>query len=163
MAPDVRGGSAEGLELGSLLESDLGEVCAIELESFATPWSRRLFEEELRRPELCFWSVLRDPQSDPGSRLAAYGGFWKAVDEAHFTNIAVHPTWRRLGLGRRLLRSLLETARSQACVRATLEVRPSNTSALALYVSEGFSPVAARPRYYSDNGEDALILWKPSL
>jgi ribosomal-protein-alanine N-acetyltransferase len=95
--------------------------------------------------------------------VAANGGFWKAVDEAHFTNVAVHPAWRRSGLGRRLLRALLDKARGEACLSATLEVRPSNAAALALYTSEGFTPVALRPRYYSDDGEDAMILWKHNL
>ncbi|HTB21531.1 MAG TPA: ribosomal protein S18-alanine N-acetyltransferase [bacterium] len=151
------------MELGALRAEDLAEVCAIEIESFSTPWPRSLFEEELRRPELCFWLALRDPAAPPGSRLAAYGGFWKAVDEAHFTNVAVHPSRRRLGLGRRMLRSLLDKARERGCLSATLEVRPSNAAALALYTSEGFSPAAIRPRYYSDDGEDALILWKRPL
>lgn len=157
------GKDAADLELGPLLEADLDEVCAIERSSFGTPWARSLFEEELRRPGLCLWRVLREPGARAGSRVAAYGGFWKAVDEAHFTNIAVRPDRRRLGLGRRLLRELLGLARAEGCLRATLEVRPSNLGARALYASEGFDPVAVRPRYYGDDGEDALILWKQSL
>ncbi|MGH7441937.1 MAG: ribosomal protein S18-alanine N-acetyltransferase [bacterium] len=149
-----------GVELGALASEDLEEVCAIERTSFGTPWSRALFEAELQRPELCFWRVLR---TETSPRVVAYGGFWKAVDEAHFTNIAVRAERRRQGLGRRLLKALLDCAREQACVRATLEVRPSNLGALTLYRLEGFEPVAVRPRYYSDDGEDALILWKQSL
>ena len=154
---------AEALELGPMRESDLAEVCAIELDSFSTPWSRALFEEELRRPQICHWLALRDASAPEGGRVAGYGGFWKAVDEAHFTNVAVRRTWRRQGLGRRLLRALLAEAVSLGCLSATLEVRPSNLAALALYESEGFSAAAIRPRYYSDDGEDAWILWKHSL
>jgi ribosomal-protein-alanine N-acetyltransferase len=159
----MAGRDGAALELGPLRDADLEEVCAIERASFSTPWPRSLFEEELRRPGLCFWLALRDAAAPPGSQVAAYGGFWKAVDEAHFTNVAVHPAWRRSGLGRRLLRSLVEKARNEACLSATLEVRPSNAAALALYTSEGFTPVALRPRYYSDDGEDAMILWKHNL
>lgn len=151
------------LSLGPLGPEDLEEVCRIEVLSFHPPWSRALFEEELRRPAICFWLVARDPAAPEGRRVAGYGGFWKAVDEAHFTNVAVHPDWRRRGLGRRLLRALLDLARSQGCLSATLEVRPSNTAALALYESEGFTAAALRPRYYSDDGEDALILWRHQL
>lgn len=161
--PDAAGPDPDALDLGPLLPADLDEVCAIERASFSTPWSRALFEEELRRPGLCFWLALRDPGGPQGGRLAAYGGFWKAVDEAHFTNVAVHPARRRQGLGRRLLRALLAEARCASCTSATLEVRPSNLGALALYHSEGFSAAAMRPRYYSDDGEDALILWKRTL
>lgn len=154
---------AGALELSGLSEADLDEVCAIERESFPTPWSRALFEEELKRPAICHWLAARDPGAPQGRRLAAYGGFWKAVDEAHFTNLAVRADWRRHGLARLLLRALLAEAVSLGCRRATLEVRPSNLGALALYESEGFSAAAMRPAYYSDDGEDALILWNNSL
>ncbi|HXB98477.1 MAG TPA: ribosomal protein S18-alanine N-acetyltransferase [bacterium] len=149
----------EGLTPRPLLAGDLDQVCAIERASFGTPWTRPLFEEELKRPQLCHWLVL----DGPAGAVTAYGGFWLAVDEAHFTNIAVHPDWRGRGLGRRLLLALLEKARGLGCVRATLEVRPSNAAALGLYQSEGFSVAAMRPRYYTDDGEDALILWKQGL
>jgi ribosomal-protein-alanine N-acetyltransferase len=144
--------------LSSLAPQHLDQVCAIEALCFTTPWTRPLFEEELKKPEICFWRVLAD---DDG--VLAYGGFWKAVDEAHFTNIAVHPRAQRRGWGRRLLRALLELAKEQGCHSATLEVRPSNTAARALYEAEGFEAAAIRPRYYSDDGEDALILWRHQL
>ena len=139
--------------------ADLGAVCAMERMCFTTPWSKALFEEELRNPQTCFWRVL---EAAPKG-VIAYGGFWRAVDEAHFTNIAVHPQQRGLGFGRRLLQALLDEAKAQGCLRATLEVRPSNQEALGLYQSIGFEVAALRPRYYSDNNEDAMILWKNSL
>jgi len=164
----------EGLSLRPLASGDLDQVCAIERASFGTPWSRPLFEEELKRPELCHWMVLA--ASRPAEKMAgtsaqapapelvvAYGGFWLAVDEAHFTNIAVLEGRRGQGLGRRLLLGLLDKARGLGCVRATLEVRPSNAAALGLYQGEGFTVAAMRPHYYSDDGEDALILWKQGL
>lgn len=144
--------------LRPLREEDLDQVCALERLCFGTPWTREHFVEELKKPETCFWRVL-----ELEARVAAYGGFWRAVDEAHFTNVAVHPEHRRQGLGRSLLRALLDLAREQGCRSATLEVRPSNAAALALYEAEGFERVALRPRYYNDDGEDALILWKRGL
>jgi ribosomal-protein-alanine N-acetyltransferase len=146
-----------------LERNQIDELCAIEAASFTTPWTRPLFEEELKKPGLCYWRVLLDPAAAPGARVRAYGGFWRAVDEAHFTNIAVHPDARRQGLGRRLLRELLTLAKAEGCHSATLEVRPSNAPARALYEAEGFEAAAIRPRYYSDDGEDALILWRHQL
>jgi ribosomal-protein-alanine N-acetyltransferase len=143
--------------------ADLPEVCAIEEASFGTPWSAALFEEELKRSDVCFWTVIVDPQAAPGSQLLAYGGFWRAVDEAHFTNLAVRADQRRTGLGKALLQAMLKKAKEQGCARATLEVRPSNLGAIALYEKAGFAAAALRPRYYSDNDEDALLMWLPQL
>lgn len=153
-------------EIGSLGEADLDEVVEIEKFCFGTPWSRVLFLNELRQPDLCYWTKISLAQQEgvpSNPRVAGYMGFWKAVDEAHITNIAVRPEFRRQGLGRLLVREVLKLAALQGCVRATLEVRPSNTAALSLYESLGFSGVALRPRYYVDNGEDALVMWKNSL
>ena len=151
----------QALSLRPLAAGDLDQVAAIERAWSGTPWSRGLFEAELARPDICHWLVLA---AGPGqAQVAAYGGFWKAVDEAHFTNIAVHPDWRRRGLGRQLLLALLERGKALGCVSATLEVRPSNAAALALYQGQGFEAAAMRPRYYTDDGEDALILWKRGL
>jgi ribosomal-protein-alanine N-acetyltransferase len=151
----------EGFVLGPLGMDDLDEVADIEKLCFGTPWSWSLFAEELRQPELCHWFKAAEEMGP--RRVAAYMGFWKAVDEAHITNLAVRPEFRRLGLGRALASHLLGQARALGCMRATLEVRPSNTAALRLYESLGFSGVALRPKYYLDNAEDALIMWKPSL
>lgn len=140
-------------------QEDLPQVCAIEVESFSMPWSAMLFDAELKNPEVCTWVVAEDEE---GSVLA-YGGFWKAVDEAHFTNLAVRPDQRRAGLGRALLQELLRIAKEKGCVRATLEVRPSNQGAVALYEQAGFTAAALRPRYYSDDGEDALLMWLTQL
>jgi len=148
----------QGLSLRPLAAGDLDQVCALEQAWSGTPWSRGLFEAELARPEICHWWVLLE-----GSTVLAYGGFWKAVDEAHFTNIAVHPQWRRRGLGLALLQALLARAQALGCLSATLEVRPSNAAALGLYQSQGFEAAAMRPHYYTDDGEDALILWKRGL
>jgi ribosomal-protein-alanine N-acetyltransferase len=151
----------EGFAFEPLVEADLDEVVEIEKLCFATPWSRGLFSEELKQPQLCFWFKARS--LDGSGRLAAYMGFWKAVDEAHITNLAVRAEFRRQGLGRALAGHVLENAKALGCVRATLEVRPSNGAALGLYQSLGFSGVALRPKYYLDNEEDALIMWKNGL
>ena len=91
-------------------------------------------------------------------RVVAYAGMWIMVDEAHVTTFAVHPTWRRRKVGERLLLALLDLAIARSAREATLEVRLSNLAARRLYEKYGFRPVGLRPRYYSDNGEDALIM-----
>lgn len=151
----------EGFAYEPLTDADLDEVVLIEQACFGTPWGRALFSEELKQTEICHWFKARDLGS--GDRVAAYMGYWKAVDEAHITNLAVRPEYRRLGLGRALVTYLLADAKSRGCQRATLEVRPSNGPALKLYESLGFTGVALRPKYYLDNEEDALIMWKNSL
>lgn len=141
-----------------LQPADLQQVCDLEKACFATPWSRKLFEEELAREDTCRWLV-----DERDGRVAAYMGWWKIGDEAHVTNLAVDPARRREGLGKQMVCAVLEQALAQGCTRATLEVRPSNEAAVKLYESLGFTAAAMRPGYYSDNGEDALIMWKENL
>jgi len=93
-----------------------------------------------------------------GDEIVAYGGMWVMVDEAHITTFAVHPRWRRRGIGERLLLALLDLAIDRRAREATLEVRLSNLAARRLYEKYGFRPAGIRPRYYSDDGEDALIM-----
>ena len=153
-------------EMHPLREEDLDEVVEIEKLCFATPWSRPLFSEELKQTEICFWTKATlgaSTGSAQAPKVAGYMGFWKAVDEAHITNIAVRPEFRIQGLGRALAEDVLKQALKLGCVRASLEVRPSNLAALNLYESLGFKGVALRPRYYVDNEEDALIMWKNDL
>jgi ribosomal-protein-alanine N-acetyltransferase len=98
-----------------------------------------------------------------GDEVAAYGGMWLMVDEAHVITFAVHPAWRRQHVGERLLLAMLDIAVDAGAHEATLEVRLSNLPARRLYEKFGFRPVGLRPRYYSDNGEDALIMTTDQL
>ena len=93
-----------------------------------------------------------------GDESLAYGGMWLMVDEAHIITFAVHPAWRRQRIGGRLLLAFLDLASDRGAHEATLEVRLSNLPARRLYEKFGFRPVGLRPRYYSDNSEDALIM-----
>jgi ribosomal-protein-alanine N-acetyltransferase len=90
--------------------------------------------------------------------IVGYGGMWLMVDEAHITTFAVHPAWRRQRIGERLLLAFLDLAVARQAHEATLEVRLSNLPARRLYEKYGFRPVGLRPRYYSDDNEDALIM-----
>jgi ribosomal-protein-alanine N-acetyltransferase len=132
---------------------DLPAVHAIEQASFITPWPTHAYRNELEANRLAHYLVAR-----AGDAIAAYGGMWLMVDEAHITTFAVHPAWRRQRVGERLLLAFLDVATDQGAHEATLEVRLSNLAARKLYEKYGFRPVGLRPRYYSDDHEDALIM-----
>ena len=132
---------------------DLAAVARIERASFSVPWPDDAYRSELRTNRLASYLVVRI-----SDEIVAYGGIWLMVDEAHITTFAVHPAWRRQGIGERLLLALLDVAIDRRAREATLEVRLSNLAARRLYEKYGFRPAGLRPRYYSDDGEDALIM-----
>ncbi len=137
---------------------DLAAVHAIERASFDSPWPADAYRSELATNRLAQYLVAR-----AGDEIAAYAGMWLMVDEAHVITFAVHPAWRRQRIGERLLLALLDVAQDAGAHEATLEVRLSNLAARRLYEKFGFRPVGIRPRYYSDNGEDALIMTTDQL
>lgn len=137
---------------------DVVAVNRIERESFPVPWPDYAFRQELQANRLAHYLVVRS-----GAAVVAYGGLWLMVDEAHITTFAVLPDWRRQGVGGRLMVELMRLARDLQAQVMTLEVRLSNQPARALYARFGFRPVGIRPRYYSDNGEDALIMTTAAL
>lgn len=132
---------------------DLDGILEVENQSFSIPWSRRMFEDELFNPKACYFIL------ESSGKVVGYIGVWKILDEGHITNVAVHPDYRRKGFGRLLIGTLIENARDWGLVALTLEVRVSNTPAISLYESFGFYSAGTRKRYYSDNNEDALIMW----
>lgn len=137
---------------------DLPGVQVIERASFSTPWPAHAYRQELETNRLAHYLVATLDRA-----IVAYGGIWIMVDEAHITTFAVHPGFRRRGIGERLLIGLLDLSIARMAREATLEVRLSNLAARRLYEKYGFRPVGIRPRYYSDDGEDALIMTTPEL
>src|SRR6476659_10825911 len=137
---------------------DLAEVQAIEKASFSSPWPPHAYRSELESNRLAQYLVAR-----VDDEVAGYGGMWLMVDEAHITTFAVHPSWRRQRIGERLLLAFLDLAVDRRAREATLEVRLSNLPARRLYEKYGFRPVGLRPRYYSDDNEDALIMTTDGL
>jgi [ribosomal protein S18]-alanine N-acetyltransferase len=137
---------------------DVPAVHEIERMSFRTPWPAYAFEQELRGNRLARYVVAR-----AGDRVVGFAGIWLMVDEAHVTTFGVHPDWRRQGIGRHLLLNLAELSVAIGARRMTLEVRASNLGAQALYRSFGFEIAGRRHRYYSDDGEDALVMTTPDL
>lgn len=142
--------------------ADIGQVQEVERLCFATPWPPYAFEQELTGNRLARYVVARAANGGE-ERVVGFAGVWLMVDEAHITAFGVHPTWRRQGVGRRLMVRLLELAREMRATRLTLEVRAGNHGAQALYRGFGFEDVGRRPRYYTDDGEDALVMSTPPL
>jgi ribosomal-protein-alanine N-acetyltransferase len=140
--------------------ADIPEVHEIERLSFRTPWPAYAFEQELTGNRLARYIVVR---GDMPERVIGFAGVWLMVDEAHITTFAVHPDWRRRGAARELLLRLLELALELRASRMTLEVRVGNEAAQALYRAFGFSVAGRRPRYYTDDGEDAYVMTTPQL
>ncbi len=141
------------VRLAPMSLDDLPAVHRIERASFSVPWPDDAYRSELLTNRLASYLVAR-----VGEAVVAFGGIWLMVDEAHVTTFAVDPAWRRQGVGGALLLALLDLAIQRRAREATLEVRLSNVPARRLYEQFGFRPVGLRPRYYSDNGEDALIM-----
>lgn len=135
--------------------NDIDQVLTIESLSFSVPWSRHAFVDELLRNERARYLVVRDTTG----AVLGYGGMWLILDEAHVINVAVHPRYRRRGVARAIMQSLMETAVCLGAMRMTLETRLSNLPAQELYRSLGFVAAGVRPRYYIDDHEDALVMW----
>ena len=133
---------------------DLDDIETIENLSFRIPWPRQAFVRELCENTLARYFTVRD-----NGRAVAYGGMWLILDEAHITNIAVHPRYRGKGIGKALLKGMIDYGISKGIKSFTLEVRESNHAAIALYSRLGFKRAGTRKGYYPDTREDAIIMW----
>jgi ribosomal-protein-alanine N-acetyltransferase len=146
---------APTLEIRRLSYSDLPQVIAVERRAFPTPWSLAMFVLELSKPSGVCLAAERDGTVVGHLICSRYDTVW------HLMNIAVDPDLRRRGIATALLSALLARIDDGSdSVQLTLEVRPTNRSAIALYERFGFRSAGTRPRYYQDNGEDALIMWR---
>ena len=146
------------VDIAAMRVEDIPAVHAVELASFPVPWPAYAFRQELETNRLARYLDAR-----VDGEVVGYGGLWLMVDEAHVTTFAVLPEHRRGGIGSQLLLALVELAVELSASVATLEVRISNAPARRLYERFGFRPVGVRPHYYSDNGEDALIMTTEEL
>ncbi len=174
--------------LAPMHSDDVPEVSQLERRCFTNPWPESAYYRELREPDRNYYIVLRwrvhEAESEPepvvtGGPLArlfrparqranphplvGFAGMWVIYGEAHVTTIAVAPEHRRLGLGEVLFLTLISEAIRRGAEFVTLEVRASNLAAQALYAKYGFTQRGIRPRYYSDNLEDAYIMTSPPL
>lgn len=139
--------------LRPMREDDLDAVMAIEMRAYPFPWTLGILRDCLRAGHPA-WVLLREEQ------VIGYFLMSLAAGEGHVLNVCVAPEQQGQGHGRRLLRAILQLARGHGAERVFLEVRPSNTGAIALYFDMGFNEIGRRPRYYpaSDGREDALVM-----
>ncbi|MCL2418439.1 MAG: ribosomal protein S18-alanine N-acetyltransferase [Conexibacteraceae bacterium] len=142
----------EARTIRALTFSDLPQVLAIERRAFTSPWSLSMFVLELSKPSGIHLAAVR------GRELVGYLICARYDEAYHVMTIATAPEHRREGVGSTLLDALIERAGADA--NYTLEVRVSNHGAIALYERYGFRGVGTRPRYYADNGEDAIVMWR---
>jgi len=150
-------------KLRRMHRADVPEVFALEQRIFPTPWTQKSYEFELERNPASEQWVIEAGGEGGVTQVVAYSVCWTLGDELHIANIAVAPRFRRRGLGRRLLAHVLKRAIEKGLQSATLEVRAGNLAAQALYASFDFAEIGRRPRYYSDNHEDALLMQLPRL
>ena len=141
------------LEIRRLTYADLPEIIAIERRAFPTPWSLAMFVLELSKPASVCLAALRGGQMIGFLICSRYDAVW------HIMNVAVDPERRRQGIATALLTDLLRRIDGKGA-RFTLEVRESNSGAIELYERFGFRAAGRRRRYYQDNGEDAVIMWR---
>jgi ribosomal-protein-alanine N-acetyltransferase len=146
------------VEIAPMRPEDIPQVLEIERRSFATPWPRDAYHHELDHNRTAVYLVARS-----GGRVVGYAGMWVVMDEAHITTIAVDPARRGEGIGERLLVELISRAYERRARWVQLEVRRSNQVAQNLYRKYGFRDVGVRRHYYSDNGEDALVMWTGNI
>jgi [ribosomal protein S18]-alanine N-acetyltransferase len=132
---------------------DVPVVHEIDMLSFSLPWPERSFRFELtENPTSRGWVA------EVSGKVVAMLVLWLIVDEAHIATIAVHPDFRRQGLGEQILLHALKAVRDEGARRAFLEVRAGNSAAQAMYEKYGFEVAGVRPGYYRDNNEDALLM-----
>ncbi|MBR4038647.1 MAG: ribosomal protein S18-alanine N-acetyltransferase [Clostridia bacterium] len=139
-----------------ICEEDVAQIHEIEKRCFAMPWSEESILHDVKENVVARWLVY----DDGAGNVLAYAGMWFVLDEAHVCNVAVHPDHRRMGYGMRIFRALEALAMENSMSMMTLEVRRSNIAAQNLYHACGFLDVGYRKRYYEDNKEDALIMYK---
>ena len=140
--------------LRPMIAEDLDQIVEIEKASMASPWSKELFEEELKR------DVARYFVGEMNGQVVGYMGYWVAPQEAHIINLAIAPRFRQMGLGFEMMEYCLRFAYNNGARLATLEVRESNEAAQKLYEKMNFRTVAIRKKYYSDNQENAVVMLK---
>jgi len=161
------------LALELMREGDVATVQEIEREIFATPWPRNAYFRELASRSSAYYVILRQEGSverpetfqsaDLDPSIVGYGGMWRMYDEAHVTTIGVRRDLQHRGYGRALFAGLVQAAYDMGAKWVTLEVRTTNENAMRMYEAFGFKVIGRRKGYYTDNGEDAIVMWSDSI
>jgi ribosomal-protein-alanine N-acetyltransferase len=134
-------------------EEDIDGLLDISALSFSVSWSKDSYIQELTNPVAKYFVAKVD------NKVIGFAGTWIVLDEAHITNIAVHPDHRNNGIASKLLKELINYCKNNGCVAYTLEVRSSNKAAIGLYEKYNFKEAGIRKGYYEDNKEDAVLMW----
>lgn len=148
------------VKISSLHESDIDDVVVLEQSTSATPLSADTFISEMKNPTYIILVAHRDNEEH---NAVGFTAGQLVSDELHIHSLAVDELWRRKGIARELVNELFFHSKKNGATKATLEVRVSNAAARELYKSLGFIEEGIRSKYYSDNGEDAIIMWLYSL
>lgn len=154
----ISGLNTEALHIRPMTVADIDRVHLIDQLSFSMPWPASSYHYELTENKAALLYVGELFLEDDTSLIVAMIVTWLIMDEAHIATIAVHPTYRRLGIGRKLLSAAIKQAIERGAKMATLEVRQGNQAAIVMYTQFGFKVVGQRPRYYHDTQEDAVIM-----
>lgn len=141
------------LVIDFMKEEDIDDILDISSLSFSISWSKDSYTQELTNP------IARYLVGKIDNKVVGFVGTWIVLDEAHITNIAIHPNYRKQGIGSKLLSEFLDYCKNQGCIAFTLEVRSGNKAAKALYEKHNFKQEGIRKGYYEDNKEDAIIMW----
>ena len=136
-----------------MTKDDVDDVYKVEEDCFVDPWSKESIRKELKN------DLARYLVAEIDGEIVGYVGVWFVVDEGHITNVAVHSNYRGKKIGDKLVKEMVELCRQSNIVAMTLEVRVSNIVAQNLYKKYGFKMGGIRKEYYSDNKEDAIIMW----
>ncbi|AOT69997.1 ribosomal-protein-alanine N-acetyltransferase [Geosporobacter ferrireducens] len=136
-------------------KEDISQVLEIEKQCFSVPWTKEAFVMEVEKNKFARYIV-----AELDEIIVGYGGMWMIIDEAHVTNIGVRPDFRGRGFGDVIVKAMIAAAEKEGIYNMTLEVRASNRVARNLYEKYGFKACGIRPKYYQDNNEDAVIMWK---
>lgn len=143
------------IEIMSMTLEHVNEIAELEKICFYTAWTKKDFIKEINENKLAIYLVAKSE-----NKIMGYAGMWHILDEGHITNIAVMPENRRLKVGSKLVAKLIDISIEKSITALTLEVKISNFAAQKLYTGFGFKPEGIRKKYYSDTGEDAVIMWK---
>lgn len=145
----------EGLNIRDMRRDDIEGIYRIEKMCFSSPWSRESLLHEFEGNSLAKYLV-----AEKGDQVIGYIGVWLIGNEGNITNIAVDPAYQGLGVANKLMVKFIDTLGRLNITNITLEVRRSNHIAQSLYKKFGFTEAGVRKKYYNDNNEDAIIMWK---
>ncbi len=149
----------ESVEIRKMLPEDVDRIIDIEEKAYGNHhWSKNSFLSELGNDLAYYYTLLTE-----NGEIGAYAGTWHILEEAHITNIAVAPEFRRKHFAQALLKRIIDDCYKEKIKYITLEVRVSNVAAINLYTKYGFKSFGTRKKYYQDNNEDAVIMWTNNI